>query len=162
MNLQETHTHMQIWFPTFVWISVAKAHHLVRWSINKNLMLSLILPKSKKKQKKGNTSSARKALQKPPDLKNITWIRWTTFVQPKQSRGEETWHWLTIEDAFTASGCVLLCYELAAGYAEPQGSGREFWMKQTLPRNPSIWHFSMKVEVNLQNLKVGIEKNTLL
>ena len=98
--------------------------------------------------------SVRKiALQKPPDLKdNETWI----FDEPpfclsnqktKKKCGKKTRHWLTIEDAFIDGGCVLLCYELATGYGEPQGRGREKEMKQTQPRNASIRHFLGKVEV---------------
>ena len=60
-----------------------------------------------------------------------------TWEGPPKKRkcGQETRHWLTIEvSAFIDGGCVLLCYELATGYGEPQGRGREKEMKQTQPK----------------------------
>ena len=131
MNLQDTHTHTHtcghgsLHLISFVWISVAKAHHLVRWSINKNLMLSLILPKSKKVKRKATPLLPEKLYRNHRTLKIKREFDEPPLSNPNNRVALETRHWLTIEDAFTASGCVLLCYELAAGYAEPQGRGEK-------------------------------------
>jgi len=96
----------------------------------KNLMLSLILPKSKKVKRKATPLLPEKLYRSHRTFKIKREFDEPPLSNPNNRVALETRHWLTIEDALTASGCVLLCYELATGYAEPQGRG-EKWTCRT-------------------------------